>query len=128
MDALRQLVQSIEPDDFWIWPGILELSVGWCFLASFRFLRQARLIEDTPTARLRSAPQGYVELEGIARLMDGPPIICPLTSTRCLWWYYRVEEKVRSGKNESWKTIDKKTSDDFFLLEDDTGTCIVNPV
>ena len=126
-DALAQSVAHAEADDFWIWSGLLAFSVAWCLYAAFRFLRHTRLIEDTPTSRIRSANQGYVELEGIGRLIE-QDIACPLTNTACLWWHYKVEEERGSGKNRRWVTIDKGTSTDPFYLEDHTGRCIVNPV
>lgn len=105
----------------------LGLSVPAAFYYSFRFLRHTRLMEDMPTSKVRSAPQGYVELEGTVRLLDDTEIISPLTQAACVWWFYEIEKRVQSGKNTSWKTIDKKTSDIPFLLEDDTGCCVVNP-
>jgi hypothetical protein len=85
-----------------------------------------------PTSRLRSAAQGYIEVEGIARLMEGPTIVCPLTATRCVWYRYEVERKEShtdsDGKTRtSWETVESGTSDDCFLLDDGTGACIVDP-
>lgn len=113
--------------EFWFWSGALAIAVISAFFASFRFFRHARLMEDIPTARVRSAPQGYVELLGTARLMDGPPIVCPLSGTPCLWWNYHVQKKVRSGKNTHWRTVSKGQSEDLFWLEDDTGRVVVDP-
>lgn len=96
----------------------------WCV----RGLRHARLIGDTPTARVRSAPQGYVELKGQARAMEGPPIISPLTARRCVYWFYKIERRVQSGRRAYWKTVEKRRSDDLFHLVDGTGTCVVDPV
>jgi hypothetical protein len=107
---------------------ILGLSVAAAFYYSFRFLRHTRLIEDTPTSRVRSAHQGYVELEGVAHPAERAPLSAPLTGTACVWWFYEIEKKVRRNKSTSWDTIDKKTSDAPFYLEDDTGRCLVNPV
>ncbi|MGH8455325.1 MAG: GIDE domain-containing protein [Nevskiales bacterium] len=106
----------------------LGASVIAAFYFSFRFLRHTRLIEDTPTSRVRSAPQGYVELEGTGHLLEGTTIACPLTRTDCLWWFYEIEKKVRRNKSTSWDSIDKKTSDAPFYLEDDSGRCVINPV
>jgi hypothetical protein len=106
----------------------LGASVVAAFYFSFRFLRHTRLIEDTPTSRVRSAHQGYVELEGVVHLLEGSTITCPLSKTDCIWWFYEIEKKVQRNKNTSWDTIDKKSSDAPFYLEDDTGRCVVNPV
>lgn len=93
------------------------------FWQGLRSLLRARLIEDVPTARIRSAPQGYVELVGEALVLDGEPIIAPLSRVHCCWYSYRVEE--RSGKN--WRTRESGVSDGIFLLRDATGDCVVDP-
>ena len=111
---------------FWLCSASIIAALGG-FGFSFLFLHHKRLMEDTPTARVRSAHQGYVELEGRSRLMDGPDIIAPLTRTRCAWWSYRVEEHRRSGKNSKWVTIAHETSEECFWLEDATGRCVVDP-
>ncbi len=97
--------------------GVVGLLVG------FSSLRRYRLIEDIPTARVRSAPQGYVELHGQARALPGEPIVAPLSQTPCCWYSFRVEQ--RAGKN--WRTIDSGTSDGLFLLRDETGECLIDP-
>jgi hypothetical protein len=120
-------------DEFFWWSMIpAVLGVAAC-ISSFVFLHRKRLIEDMPTSLLRSAAQGYIEVEGMARLMDGPPILCPLTGTRCAWWRYKVEEKRNTidsrGRSKSeWVTVESGLSDDSFLLDDGTGRCVVDPV
>lgn len=89
----------------------------------FSGLTRTRRIEDVPTARVRSAPQGYVELVGTAHAMHGEPIVAPLSKTSCCWFSYRVQR--RSGRD--WRTVDKQTSEGIFLLRDDTGECVIDP-
>ncbi len=98
------------------------------FAFAFSELHKARLIENTPTSRIRSAAQGYVELEGLARLLPGPEIRSPLSGTRCCWWRYRVQKRERNDRRNAWRTIDSASSDELFLLVDSTGECIVDPV
>ncbi len=85
--------------------------------------RRAWRLADTPIARIRSAPQGYVELFGRARLMEGPPILAPLSVLPCAWYGYQVEECC----NNRWQTVDSGESDSLFLLDDGTGQCVVDP-
>lgn len=59
-------------------------------------------MEDTPTSKLRSAAQGYVELSGYGALLEGAPIIAPLTGLTCTWYSHEIEERRRSGKNTHW--------------------------
>lgn len=106
--------------------GFLGITVVAALGMAFLFLHQSRLIHDTPTSRIRSAHQGYVELEGVGRLM-GKETVCPLTDTPCLWWFYKVEEKRGSGKNSKWVTLEKEISEEPFYLEDATGRCVVKP-
>ena len=92
-----------------------------------RGLRRARLIEDTPTSLIRSAAQGYCELSGSALLMPGQPVVAPLTGRRCVWWRYKVEEKVQRDKGSSWETVESDESGALFALDDPTGRCVVDP-
>lgn len=122
-------IATLPPEAFRVAAGVLLLLAAASFAGSFVFLRRTRLLEDTPTSRLRSAAQGYVEVEGTARLMEGEPIICPLTATRCVWWRYRIEEKQKDadGRGTHWTTVASTGSDDCFLLDDGTGVCVVDP-
>lgn len=93
-----------------------------------RSLRQARTMEDLPTSRIRSAAQGYVELEGRGSMMPGEPVIAPLSREPCLWWRYRISERYKDSKGRSrMRTVDSGTSDAVFLLCDGTGDCIIDP-
>ena len=89
----------------------------------FSGLRRSRQIEDVPTARVRSAHQGYVELVGTAHHLDGEPIVAPLSNTRCCWYRYKIER--RSGKD--WRTVESGSSDGIFALRDETGDCVIDP-
>ena len=115
------------PGHFWFWLGLLIVLSMTAFGGAFWLLQRARLIEDTPTSRLRSAAQGYVQVEGNARWMPGPEIISPLSRRPCVWWRYSVEEWVEGGRDSYWATLEEGTSSDLFLLVDTTGQCIVDP-
>ena len=93
------------------------------FYFAFRWLTRARLIEDAPTARIRSAQQGYVELNGIARALSADQLRAPLTATPCCWYRFRIER--RGSKH--WQLVEGDTSDSLFALQDDTGRCLVDP-
>jgi hypothetical protein len=102
-------------------------SLGGC-AAAFVFLRRAREVEDAQLSRLRSAAQGYVCVEGHARMMPGPEILSPLTRTRCVWWQYSIHERTSSDSGRiQWVELESGTSDDMFLIADPTGHCIVDP-
>ncbi|TXH03839.1 MAG: hypothetical protein E6R07_10535 [Nevskiaceae bacterium] len=111
----------------WLWATVVALVCLALFFSAFSLLRRARLLEDTPTSLVRSAAQGYVELRGRARLLPGPPIVSPLSDTPCVWWSYRVQERVREESRNEWRTIEHETSGELFLLADPTGECIIDP-
>ena len=113
--------------------GIAALSASAAISSwqSWRHLHRARTIEDIPTARARSAHQGYVELVGTGRLMDGVPITAPLSGLPCVWYRYRVERLERhyhKGRaHQRWVTRERGQSHEIFWLEDDTGRVVVDP-
>lgn len=125
-------IQRMSTGGFVVVSVIVGIVVLVAFQAIWRNWSRARLIEDTPTARIRSAPQGYVELEGEARLLPGPPIVAPLTGRRCVWYRYRIEheEHTYDSKGHSrshWRTVDSGTSEGLFELDDTTGRCVIDP-
>jgi hypothetical protein len=117
-DWLDRLAHA--PDPALILTLVLAGAALWVGVSG---LRRARRIEDVPTARVRSAAQGYVELIGSAQTLDGEPIVAPLSQTACCWYRYRVERR----SSRKWELVQSGTSDGIFLLRDATGDCIVDP-
>lgn len=87
-------------------------------------LNRLRAVRDTPTSKVASAAQGYVELTGRGQPFGGTPLLGRLTQLPCLWYRYKIEQ--RTPKNK-WQTIDSGESNDSFMLRDDTGVCVVDP-
>jgi len=98
--------------------------IGW---KAFQTYRRYRFMSDTPTSRIASAAQGYVELKGIGERIAGTEIRSPFSNRRCLWYACRVEKRRITGKSVSWQVLDHEISDEIFYLQDDTGRCIVLP-
>lgn len=131
-DRLAQEIRSLPDPAFYGLVALLAGLVLFAFYAIWRNLYRARLIEDTPTARIRSAPQGYVELEGEGLLLPGMPVVAPLTGLPCLWYRYRVERERRHTDHRgrthtTWETVDSGVSEAIFALEDGTGRCVIDP-
>ncbi|NJD08496.1 MAG: hypothetical protein FIA97_18655 [Methylococcaceae bacterium] len=132
LDSTAHLLRLASPGGFWTTAVLLGAAALALLYLAFRALRRSRMMEDLPTSKLRSAAQGYVELEGWARLMPGEPIIAPLSGLSCAWYRYRVERRDQSldpndRRSSDWHTVEKGVSEAIFLLEDGTGRCIVDP-
>lgn len=98
---------------------LLSALYGWASA-----LRHARLIADTPTSRIGSAAQGYVELRGRAQPLASGSLHSLVDGLPLLWYRLQIEER---QQNRKWRTIHTTTSDTSFMLEDDSGHCAVNP-
>lgn len=105
------------------WLACLAIMAAVSLLAWLSALNRLRTIRDTPTSRVASAAQGYVELAGRG-LPFGEPLLGKLSLLPCLWYRYRVELRESGNK---WKTTDSGQSEDSFMLHDDTGVCVVDP-
>lgn len=118
----------MDPAEYWFSLALLAGLGAFGFVRTFRWWRWARVIEDTPTSRVRSAAQGYVELVGAGRAMPGAPVIAPLSRRPCTWWRFTVERRTRDSKGRAkWSTVSRGVSEALFVLEDETGRCIVDP-
>jgi hypothetical protein len=109
------------------WKVALALAAPVCLYLGFRNWRLARLIDDTPRSRVRSAAQGYVELGGRARMPPDTVNSSPLTGRPCVWWLYRIERAGSGSRGRSWEVIDRGVSSTHFVLEDEADSCLVNP-
>jgi hypothetical protein len=121
--ALRHEIVQASTQEFWFHAAIAIVITAAGFYFAFEFFKRARIIEDTPTSRIRSAAQGYVELVGYGDTLEGPEIVAPLSKTPCTWYRYKVE-KLDDKHDE---VIDSGTSDDLFVLVGKTGRCVVDP-
>ncbi len=106
----------------WLWclSAMALVSVA----AWYSALQRWRAISGTPTSKIASAAQGYVELLGKGRNLDDAPVLSELTALPCLWYRYKIERK--NHKNE-WHTESSGESDMPFLLDDGSAACIVDP-
>lgn len=121
--TISQQIIHLSRWEFWLFFSLATAAAAVCFFYAFRLLSRARTIEDTPTAKVRSAQQGYVELTGEAHLKGIKSIQAPLTGSDCCWFRYKIEK--RGHKN--WRTIEHETSSHLFLLRDESGDCLIDP-
>ena len=104
--------------------GIGCLASGWWSINCFK---KARYVLDTPTSKIRSAAQGYVQLYG--ELKTGSGLLeAPLSNEPCVWWSFRIDKQVRNNRDEtSWQQLEKSTSTALLCLNDGTAECWIDP-
>lgn len=132
LDRIAFELRQLSDIEFWLGAAVIAVIGLYLFWRMACWYQHARLIESIPTARVRSAPQGYVELIGEARMMEGPPVVSPLSGMRCVWFRYKIEEKIReyNGKGHfrsRWRVVKQQTSEEVFMLADATGECAIDP-
>lgn len=108
----------------WLITAALMVVIAASLYGALYYARRAWRLADTPIARIRSAPQGYVELYGRAVLLPGEPILAPLSYLPCVWYRYQVEERTEGGR---WWPVDSGVSDHLFALADGAAQCVIDP-
>jgi len=121
--TITEQIVHLSRMEFWLFFLLASAAASCAFYFAFRYISLARLVEDTPTASIAFAQQGYVELSGTTIMLDGTPTLAPLSGVKCCWYHYKIEKK--SGK--SWRVLEQRKSSNSFLLKDDSGTCRVDP-
>lgn len=131
VENLAVQLQRAPPAQFWLVITLGCAVVALWFWRAYIHLQRRRLIADTPTAMIRSAAQGYVELQGRTELIEGEPILAPLSNRPCTWYRYQVEQQeqttVNGRKRTEWRTLEDGVSDNLFYLNDGTGRCAIDP-
>ena len=87
-----------------------------------RYFNLARHLQNIPRSKIRSAPQGYIEIVGRARPLAAVPFYAPESDTPCVWF----ELSYRHVQGDS-STTEFKRSESSFLIDDGTGLCRVDP-
>lgn len=100
--------------------GLVGLTSFWAWHAN---LKRYRTVADTPTSRIGSAPQGYVEIVGRGKQPPGEKLFSPVSGLPCLWFRYRIER--RSG--DRWERVESGVSHDTFGVDDGSGMLLVDP-
>lgn len=121
---LLLLLVALRINDLRVWPPMLGLIGGISFAAWMAAYRRARAIADTPTSKIASAAQGYVELYG--RASDRPEnlVQAKAGSLPCVW--FRCVTYRRNAQNK-WEVVSRRISDSLFELDDGSGRCLVDP-
>jgi len=99
---------------------LVGLTSFWAWHAN---LKRYRTVADTPTSRIASAPQGYIELVGRGQQPPGAGLVSPISGLPCLWYRYRVERK----NGDRWEHVESGISHDTFGISDGSGQVLVDP-
>lgn len=121
------------------------LSVSYCALASVAGFwmwqhgqRLARIIDDIPTSRIVSAPQGYVELLGRACEIADTPLVTSLSGASCLWYRWQIAQRggerfySRDAISALFSSVvylptQHEESQSHFGIRDESGEAIIFP-
>jgi len=122
MNALFYAIHAYPPNTFWAVVGLFLIFSFYFLYQAYKNILNARMMEDTPTAKIRSAAQGYVELQGVQHFSK-QPLRAPLSQLSCTWYRYAIE----CYQNERWRIIEEGMSEAPFELEDGTGRCVIQP-
>jgi hypothetical protein len=101
---------------------------GGLLYRSIKLHRKARKVQDTPTSKAASAPQGLVELEGFAwPIKDRHPTPSGMDA---VYYSFRLEKKVTTGtgkkRKRKWICVYSSVKGEAFYLADPTGLALIN--
>jgi hypothetical protein len=107
-----------------VWLPVLAAVALLALLAWAMAWRRQRAIDSTPTSRIATAAQGWVELRGRGRPLDVNPLHSPVSGALCLWYHYQVDRRTQDNK---WERVEQDRSHTSFVLDDGSGSCLVDP-
>jgi hypothetical protein len=100
--------------------ALVGLTSFWAWHAN---LKRYRTVADTPTSRIVSAPQGYIELVGRGKQPPGARLVSPINGLPCLWYRYNIARK----NGDRWEHVESGISHDTFGISDGSGLVLVDP-
>ena len=115
---------TIKINSIVVWSYSLAIMAVLSFFGWTVSYQRYRVSKDTPTSKIASAAQGYVEIYGRAAQIAGQTTKSPVSMRPCCWYRYVVEKK---RSNKDWQVIESGISSSQFLLIDSTGECVVYP-
>jgi hypothetical protein len=117
--------------------AIASMSMTWLAIATLAFglallihgidlIARKRLIENTPTSRIRSMAMGFVELAGKARQKYALKL--PYLLFDCVFYRYRILQQAQPNNPSTWIQVESGSSGPVpFYVEDETGRVLVDP-
>lgn len=109
------------------WSFVVFLFGAGLLWSGFSALGRKRLVEDTPTSKIRSLAMGRVEINGKVVPAGKDTVRAPLSGRDCVWYKYMIEELRSQGKSTKWVVIKSGSEGRKFHLKDETGEVLVDP-
>jgi len=97
------------------------------FVLGLRQWKWKRLIENTPTSKIRGIAMGLVEVYGSVFKPLQQFLKSPFTGKDCVYYKFSIEEERGSGKNRHWVTIKSGQDSVPFYAKDNTAAVLVEP-
>ncbi len=110
---------------YWVCTLFFALFALFFIFRCYKSILKARSVQDTPTSKIRSAAQGYVELIGKQLICPQEPTTGYLTHKPCTWYSYKIEHY--DQRNRCWEVIETGKSKNVFCIHDGTGLCYIDP-
>jgi hypothetical protein len=111
-----------------LWILALILLTGGASWISFRVIRTKRMQENIPTSKSAGVVFGLAEVKGeLVADSSTELLIGPVSSQKCSWYHYKVEELRGSGKRRSWHVISDEVVKHPFYCKDEEGVIRVFP-
>jgi hypothetical protein len=129
--VLPVVLQSSSGDEGDLFIILIIGFVGGLYLIydGFNTWKLARLIQDTPTSKVRSMAVGRTELEGTVRKYEHHTVP-PYIDQECVYVTWKAEKRERYTDDDGdthyrWETVANGTEAVAFNLEDGTGNVLV---
>lgn len=99
------------------------------FIVSFFFTKEAIIKRKLKKASYKKISEvkdnEIVKIVGTVELIEAP-LISPLSSRLCSFYYVHIEESVSSGKSSTWKTVIEEEVSSNFLIKEDKNYAFIN--
>ncbi|MBS3125294.1 hypothetical protein J4211_03510 [Candidatus Woesearchaeota archaeon] len=97
-------------------------------MIGFKQWRIKRLVENTPTSKVRGIAMGFVEVCGTVSKPFKQYLVGPFTGKECVYYSYKIEEERQGSKGRRyWATIRSDVQSIPFFAKDNTGAVLVDP-
>jgi|GEM_PF-4062355 hypothetical protein len=115
-------LQNLPP--FWFGGLVLAFSFFaiYFLFKTYKNLIKIYSLKNIPIAKVNTAPQGYIKLSGMFKPYQTQAKAF-LTQQPCVWYEYRIEYY----QAKQWQHLESGQSTAYWLLEDDSDHCLIDP-